>query len=244
MSTLNLEQTVGEIAAQWPAAIRVFERHHIDFCCGGKAPVSDACGSRGLDAEAVLKEIGAEIAQGAAPSAARDAGWQTAGLGSLIDHILSTHHAYMKTQLPRISAMLDKVLAKHSAQHGAVLEPLAQTFLAMRVELEGHLMKEEMVLFPLIRKMEEAGEKGELFAGSHCGSVQNPIRVMVMEHDSAGDALGTMRRLTGDYTPPTDACNTFRALYYELGALEADLHRHIHLENNILFPRAVELEER
>ncbi len=242
MSTINLELTVGEIAAQWPASIRVFERHHIDFCCGGKSPVTDACRARGLDAEAVFAEIDAELARETPASAADDAGWRTASLESLIDHILSTHHAYLKTQLPRMAAMMDKILAKHGARHGAVLEPLAATLVAMREELESHLMKEEMILFPLIRKMEDARRKGQALAGNHCGSAANPIRVMVAEHDSAGEGLERMRQLTGGFTPPEDACNTFRGLYYELGVLEADLHRHIHLENNILFPRAVALE--
>ena len=241
MSTTTAELTVGEIAARFPASIRVFERHRIDFCCGGKSPVSDACQVRGLDAATILREIDAEIGR-EAPAAPDDAGWQTASLDSLIGHILSTHHSYMKTQLPRMAAMMDKVLSKHSERHGDVLEPLAVTLFAMREELESHLMKEEMILFPLIRKMEDAVQSGQPFAGSHCGSVQNPIRVMLMEHDSAGEGLERIRQLTNGLTPPEDACNTFRGLYYELGALEADLHRHIHLENNILFPRAVELE--
>jgi regulator of cell morphogenesis and NO signaling len=242
MSTLNAELTVGQIAAEMPASIRVFERHQIDFCCGGKVPVADACQSRGLDAQRLLNEIDLEISQAASGGGEADRQWRTASLGSLVDHIVSTHHLYLKTNLPRIAAMMDKVLAAHSARHRDVLEPLARTFFAMREELDSHLMKEEMILFPLIRKIEAAGQPPQPFAGFHCGSVQNPIRVMVMEHDSAGDALANLRRLTHGYTPPEDACNTFRGLYFELAALEADLHRHIHLENNILFPRAVEME--
>jgi regulator of cell morphogenesis and NO signaling len=242
MSTLNAELSVGQIAAELPASIRVFERHQIDFCCGGKVPVADACQARGLDAEELLKEIDAEVSHASPESGEADREWRTASLGSLVDHIVSNHHVYLKTNLPRIAAMVDKVLAAHSTRHGEVLEPLAMTFFAMREELDSHLMKEEMILFPLIRKIEAAGASGQPSAGFHCGSIQNPIRVMVMEHDSAGDALANMRRLTNGYTPPEDACNTFRGLYFELAALEADLHRHIHLENNILFPRAVEME--
>ena len=242
MSTLNRELTVGEIAAQVPASIRVFERHRIDFCCGGKLPVSEACGARGLDPDAVLDEIDAESAQTATQQAEDTAGWQSAPLGTLVDHILSTHHAYLKTHLPRIAGMMDKVLSAHGERHGDMLEPLAAGFFAMQEELDAHLMKEEMVLFPLIRKIEEASRAGQAFGGYHCGSVQNPIRVMVMEHDSAGDALAGMRQITGGYTAPPDACNTFRGLFFELQVLETDLHRHIHLENNILFPRAVKLE--
>jgi regulator of cell morphogenesis and NO signaling len=242
MSTLNRELTVGEIAAQSPVSIRVFERRRIDFCCGGKTPFDAACIARGLDPEAVLQEIDCEAARIAPASADSDGQWQSAPLGTLADHILSTHHAYLKTQLPRIAAMFDQVLAAHGSRHGAMLEPLAASFFAMQEELNGHLMKEEMVLFPLIRKIEESSRSGQAFGGYHCGSVQNPIRVMVMEHDSAGEALSKMRQITKGYAVPDDACATFQALFLELGALESDLHRHIHLENNILFPRAVEVE--
>jgi len=242
MSTLNRELTVGEIAAQSPAAIRVFERHHIDFCCGGNVPLRAASTARGLALEFLVQEIDAEIAGGALSTEKAGPDWQSASLSDLIEHIVATHHAYMKAQLPRIAEMMDKVLARHSANHGGVLEPLAMTFFAMREELEAHLMKEEMILFPLIRRIEHARQSGAVPPPSHCGSVGNPIRVMVMEHDSAGDALAKIRELTGGLTPPADACNTFRALYFELEALEADLHQHIHLENNILFPRAVEME--
>jgi regulator of cell morphogenesis and NO signaling len=231
--------TVGQIAAQSPLSIRVFERHQIDFCCGGNQPLSQACVARGLDPAEILDEIDGEA--GTAAEADGEIDWKTASLNSLIDHIISTHHVYMKTQLPRMGAMLEKIVAKHSDRYGEVLQ-VAATFSAMREELEGHLMKEEMILFPLIRRMEEARRRGQAIPASHCGSVQNPIRVMVMEHDSAGEGLGELRRLTNGYAPPEDACNTFRALYAEMAVLERDLHQHIHLENNILFPRAVELE--
>ena len=135
--------------------------------------------------------------------------------------------------------MLEKILGKHGQRHGDVLLPLAETFRPMHEELDGHLMKEEMILFPLIRQLDTAGVSGP---GFHCGSLRNPIRVMTMEHDNAGEALARLRELTAGYTPPDDACNTFRAFYAELADLERDLHRHIHLENNILFPRAVERE--
>ena len=228
--------TVGEIAARMPASVRVLEQLGIDFCCGGQAPFSEACQARSLDPAAVLEQI--ERSAAGATAAAPD--WQSAPLASLIDHILNTHHAYLKSELPRLEAMLEKILAKHSERHGDVLSALADTFRPMHEELDGHMMKEEHILFPLIRSLESAPGRDVRF--SHCGSVQNPIRVMVMEHDSAGEALARMRDITSGYTPPEDACNTFRAFYYELAELERDLHQHIHLENNILFPRAIELE--
>ena len=238
MNTFSPQTMVGEIAARMPLSVRVFERLGLDFCCGGKVPLEEACEAKGLNPATVLEDIEgvAKAAQDGPPTTA----WHAAPLDSLIDHILTTHHVYMKAQLPRLEAMLEKILSKHGARHADVLIPLAETFRPMKEELDGHLMKEEMILFPLIRHLAKgAGAQGRDF---HCGTVQNPIRVMAMEHESAGGALVRLRELTGGYTPPEDACNTYRAFYAELADMERDLHRHIHLENNILFPRAVELE--
>jgi regulator of cell morphogenesis and NO signaling len=234
MTTTTTDRTVGQIAAESPAAIRVFEKHGIDFCCGGKIPVTEACSRKGLDPAVLLAEIDRAIQIPAEDST----DWQAAPLPALIDHILNTHHAYMKTQLPREAALLAKVLHAHSDRHGDMLRAVAAFYGPMKAELDGHLAKEEMVLFPLVRALDGGAKAGSF----HCGSVQNPIRVMWMEHDSAGEALAELRRLTSDYTAPEDACNTFRALYFELADIERDLHRHIHLENNILFPRAIALE--
>jgi regulator of cell morphogenesis and NO signaling len=231
MMTLSLQTTVGEIAAKTPASVRVFEKYGIDFCCGGSVGFEQACQARGADPAGLMQEIEEAERQ---PGDLED--WSEAGLGALIDHIITRHHTYLKTNLPRIQAMLDKVVSKHSSLHGAMLETLARTFAAMKEELEAHLMKEEMILFPMIRALEEGQA-----ARSHCGFIGNPIRVMLMEHDSAGSALAEMRRATSGYSAPETACNTFRALFYELEALEGDLHLHIHLENNVLFPRALSL---
>jgi regulator of cell morphogenesis and NO signaling len=226
MTTLTSERTVGQIAAALPASVRVFEKHGIDFCCGGAVPLTDACRRAGVDPALLLHEI--DQAVQVPSSDATD--WLTAPIPALIDHILDTHHVYMKAQLPRLEAMLAKVLQAHGDRHGETLRELAAVYAPMKAELDAHLLKEERILFPMI-----------LTGASHCGGVQNPIRVMLYEHDSAGDALLQMRRITADYTPPPDACNTFRALYHELSEMERDLHRHIHLENNILFPRALSL---
>ena len=233
MITMTPDRCVGQIAAEVPASVRVFEKHGIDFCCGGKIPVTEACRRLGLDAGSLLAEID-RAAQGPVEDSTD---WTTAPLPALIDHILDTHHVYTRAQLPRLEAMLDKVLQAHGDRHGETLRAVAAVFAPMKAELDGHLAKEEMILFPLIRRLVD-GQK----EASHCGSVQNPIRVMLHEHDSAGEGLVQLRRLTGGYAPPADACNTFRALYFELADLERDLHRHIHLENNVLFPRAIELE--
>jgi regulator of cell morphogenesis and NO signaling len=232
MMTLTQNRTVGEIAAEVPASMRIFEKYGIDFCCGGKIAVAEACVRAKVDASSLLAEID-EAAQGPAGEATD---WSAAPLGALIEHIVETHHVYLKTQLPRLEAMLEKVTRGY-VQHGETLRAIAGVFAPMKAELLGHLIKEEMVLFPLIRGL-VAGEGGSF----HCGSVQNPIRVMCFEHDSAGEGLARLRHITSGFAAPSDACNTFRALYHELEDLERDLHRHIHLENNILFPRAIELE--
>jgi regulator of cell morphogenesis and NO signaling len=231
-------KTVGEIAAENPASVRVFQKYGIDFCCGGKLPLAEACGARGIEIGALSAEL-QQAASGSAPDA-RD--WMSATLAELIDHIVRTHHDYLKAELPRLDAMLAKVLAAHGERHGDSLVPLSHTFAALRAELESHLWKEERVLFPIVCNLEAARAAGGQAPAAHCGSVNNPIRVMEHEHDSAGRALETMRRLTGNYTLPEGACNTYRALFSGLEELEADLHRHIHLENNILFPRAAQLE--
>ncbi|HTS26010.1 MAG TPA: iron-sulfur cluster repair di-iron protein [Bryobacteraceae bacterium] len=230
--TLSPDLTVGDIAAQVPAAIRVFEKHRIDYCCHGRVPLREACRSVQADPAAVLQDIG--NAAGAAPDSTD---WRSESVTSLIDHIVNTHHVYLKSELPRLEAMLEKILSKHGEVHGGVLNPLAGIFGPMKEELGSHLMKEEMILFPLIRNLADGGERT-----FHCGSMANPIRVMLMEHDSAGDALARLRDLTAGFTAPPDACHTFRAFYRGLAELESDLHRHIHLENNILFPRALALE--
>jgi regulator of cell morphogenesis and NO signaling len=170
-----------------------------------------------VDPEAVMAEIERASVEGGEDTT----GWRTAPLPELIDHIVEKHHVYLKVNLPRIEEMLAKVMRAH----GQAVPPIAEVFGPMKAELDQHLMKEEMILFPMIR-MSGRGAMG-------------PIRVMLAEHDSAGDALAELRSRTGGYAVPEGACNTWRALYFELEALERDLKRHIHLENNILFPRAL-----
>ncbi|RKZ65594.1 MAG: iron-sulfur cluster repair di-iron protein, partial [Gammaproteobacteria bacterium] len=163
--------------------------------------------------------------------------WRTATLTALTNHIAEKHHAFMKRELPRVGELMAKVLNAHGANHPE-LDEVARVFEALSLELGDHLMKEEQMLFPIIQEMEITREAGR----SHCGSVNNPIGVMEYEHDNAGVALGRLRELTNDYTPPADGCPTYQALLAGLAAMERDLHEHIHKENNILHPRAVRLE--
>lgn len=220
--TAHSEKTVGEFAAQSLAATRVFEDHGIDFCCGGAKPFVEACREKRLDPASVLREIESAIAKDAASPQQTD--WNTAPFEKLIDHIVTRHHSYLREELPRLASWIAAVRSAHGERDGVVLKQLDMVFAAMKDELDQHIRKEEVVLFPAILRSE--------------GWIAQPIAMMEHEHDSAGRALAELRRLTGNYQLPAHACATYRALYAGLAAFEADLHLHIHLENNILFPRA------
>jgi regulator of cell morphogenesis and NO signaling len=232
---ISHETAVGAVVAERIGRARVFERLGIDYCCHGGTLLGEACARRSLDVEHVLSELAAADRDEAAGDDATD--YAAMPAGALADHIEQTHHAYLRQELPRLAGMLDKVAGRHGDDQPWWRE-LRDTFSGLRQELELHLLKEEQVLFPLVKRLEAASQKFPI----HCGSVANPIRVMEHEHDDAGEVLAKIRALTEAHPLPADACNTRRALYDGLAALEADLHRHIHKENNILFPRASELE--
>ncbi|NUQ01688.1 MAG: iron-sulfur cluster repair di-iron protein [Armatimonadetes bacterium] len=235
MHTCELEKQVGELVTERPSRSRVFERFGIDYCCGGKLPLGAACERRGVNPEEVVAALEAHDLV-AAPE---ETDWNTASLTELADHIVATHHAYLRAELPRLDAMTEKVARVHGDRH-AWLSGIRATFVGLKAELESHMMKEEQILFPLCRRLEQASG-AESF---HCGSIGNPIRVMEHEHDDAGRALETLRELSSGFTAPIEACNTFRAMLDGLHELEQDLHIHIHKENNILFPRAIAAEAR
>ena len=230
--------TVAEIAASSLAAVRVFEKLGIDHCCGGKRPLAEVCQEKGYDAQAVERELDA-AAEGD-PEANAD--WNTASLGELIGHIVGTHHEYLRRELPAIQARLDKVYRVYNERYGPTLPGLPEVFAALRAELEMHTRKEEMILFPAIAAYEAAEQSGQPLPAAPFGSIANPIHMMKAEHESAGRALMEIRRITSDFLSPEYACVTYRALMSGLQDLERDLHAHIHLENNILFPRAQQLE--
>jgi regulator of cell morphogenesis and NO signaling len=229
----KLETTVGQLVIDRPARARIFESFGIDYCCGGKIPLAEAIRKKGLDEKTVLGVL--DAFDDATPQAERN--WGDASLTELADHIESTHHAYLKEELPRLDFMVHKVANRHGDHHAELVE-VAHIFDAFKAELESHMMKEERILFPLCRQLEKASGPQSF----HCGSVQNPIAVMIREHDDAGDAMARMRKLTNDYTPPLDACGTYRAMFDGLKQIEQDMHRHVHKENSILFPKAVEAE--
>ena len=236
MSTQEI--TVREIAIENPASIRVFEKFGIDYCCGGRKPLTAACAERNLDPALVLAEL--EGASQAGTATARD--WNKEPLGALCRHIVSAHHDYVRSELPRLGLFAQKVVARHGSDRSE-LPQIQQLVGAVGEELLQHLSKEEVVLFPYIRNLEESlATCGPRSLGCF-GTVRNPIRVMMAEHDAAGALLSQIRELSSDYTPPEGACPTYRGFYQALSEFERDLHQHVHLENNILFPRAIELEE-
>jgi regulator of cell morphogenesis and NO signaling len=226
---------VGDIVAKYPRAAHVFEAHRIDYCCGGDHPLTEACDAAGATPQVVLNEILRAVAE---PLADRD--WTADTLAELIAHIVDVHHGYLRAELPILANRLQKVLAAHGERHGASLSALSAAFDELHRDLGPHLEKEERILFPAILRCEQAAvEPGGAPAGA--AGLRRPIAVMQQEHQAAGRALNEMRTCADDYTVPADGCATYRALFDGLVRLEADLHRHIHLENNILFPRVIGL---
>jgi regulator of cell morphogenesis and NO signaling len=235
MSQVSLEKTVGEWVRERPSRSRVFERFGIDYCCGGKKPLGAACHEKGVSEDTVLAALDASDAA----VQTDEIDWSQRTMTELCDHIVSRHHDRLRQELPRIEFMARKVAAAHGERHPELRE-VANVFDDLQSELLMHMRKEEEVLFPLIRQMEET----DRVPSFHCGSLGMPISVMEHEHDNAGRALEDLRRLTGGHASPADACNTFRALLNALEDLEADMHQHVHKENNILFPAARACEER
>ena len=228
-------QTVGQMVVERPQRSRVFDRLHIDYCCGGKRTLAEACTKRGLDLKTVIAELEAFDAEAEAQGdAVRPANLT---MTELADDIERTHHAYLREELPRLGNLVKKVSAVHGQAH-PWLTGLTSVYAELVAELEPHMLKEEQILFPLIRELDQATTAPSF----HCGSVGNPIRMMEMEHQNAGAALDRIREMTTDYEIPEGACNSFRAMLSGLEHLEADLHLHIHKENEILFPKASEME--
>ena len=230
-------QTVREIALQEPASMRVFERFGIDYCCGGRKPLAEACAAGNIEVDVVI----AALESAAIESAPAVKDWQLSPLEELVAHIVATHHSYVKTELPRLAVLAQKVVNRHGTQR-AELPKLQSALAQLDAELTQHLAKEEAVLFPYIVQLERARAAGSARPASCFGNVANPIEMMTQEHDAAGALLAEMRRLSGNFTTPPDACPTYHAYYDGLREFEQDLHQHIHLENNILFPRAIVLE--
>jgi regulator of cell morphogenesis and NO signaling len=223
--------SVGELVATHPAFSRVFEKVGIDYCCGGKRSLDEVCLEKGLDPETLLTAL---KAIDVSSDTEQPVDWNHQLLAELCDNIVSQHHEYLREELPRLKGMLEKLVRVHGANHPE-LGSIEKYFVQLKSEMEQHMMKEEHVLFPAIRDMERLKKTPSI----SCGTLDMPISVMEQEHELAGSILKIFRELSDGYTPPPSACNTYRAAYEALARLEADMHEHVHKENNILFPRAL-----
>jgi len=231
-------QTVREIAIEHPTTVRVFESLGIDYCCGGKRSLRDACQRAGVPVEHAL-DLLAAIKE---DSTVDTANWGGASTQELIRHIVGRHHSYVHSETPRLMTMFEKVVSRHGQAHPE-LASIRDLFKALTEELSVHMHKEENVLFPYFEQMESAVARGAAPPPAVFGSVEMPISRMLADHDDAGELLAKIRALSAEYQAPDSACPTYRALYHGLEEFERDLHHHVHLENNILFPRALHMEQ-
>lgn len=235
---IRTETTVAELASAHPGTIRVFQKHGIDFCCGGRRTLEAACREHGI----ALADLTGDLTGALVGPAPGDFPWTTAPLDEVVERIVTRYHQWLYDELPRLATMMDKVVRVHGERHPELAQ-VARTYFAIEQDLGPHMMKEERVLFPYIAQLQETAATGGALAGSPFGTVEDPIRMMEIEHEAVGGLLAKLREQTSDYTVPVDACNTFRGLYHGLEELERELHEHIHVENNVLHPRAIALEE-
>jgi regulator of cell morphogenesis and NO signaling len=238
---ISKDSIVGAIVAQDYRAASIFEREGIDFCCSGNRTIEAACNDRQLPIAALIEELQQTIGDGTEKKDAA-ADYNSWPIELLADYIEQKHHRYVTTQIPVIKSMVEKIVRVHGSRHPELAE-IQTNFDACAGELAVHMKKEELMLFPYIRKMVHAKQAGHYQVASPFGTVKNPIATMMHDHDAEGERFRKIKTLSNSYTAPADGCNTYRAAFATLQAFENDLHLHIHLENNILFPKAVELEQ-
>ncbi|MGZ4762448.1 MAG: iron-sulfur cluster repair di-iron protein [Ilumatobacteraceae bacterium] len=232
MVTIDLSMTLAAVVDAYPQLAREFEQRGLDYCCGGDTTLADGCVKEGLDPEATAAELSAAAAECSAV-----AEWTSMTAPELVADLESTHHRYLWQEMPRVSTLVDKIVSVHGGRHPELAE-VAACYEQVRADLEPHMLKEERMLFPMIRELAGSTDVPSF----HCGSLRNPISVMLLEHDAVGDMFAKLRLLTGGYQPPADGCATYVACFAALAEMEADTHLHIHKENNVLFPMVVRLE--
>lgn len=236
METL-LQKSIGEIVAADYRTSDIFKNHGIDFCCGGKKSLSKVCAEKNIDVELLAKEL--ENIKNISSTVHNFDSWK---LDFLTDYIINTHHSYVEREMMTIYEYAKKVATVHGHHYTEMVE-VAEIFYDVSKELVAHMRKEELILFPYIKELAKALENKTTIAKPGFMSVENPIQAMIYEHKTVGEMLHNIDEITHNYTPPEDACNTFRVLLAKLNEFENDLHTHIHLENNILFPKAIALEK-
>jgi len=237
---INATKTVAEHAIEHPSSKRVFEKLKIDYCCGGKISLAEACENKNISVTDLSGLLEAEEQRALDTFSEPD--HSAMSLASLSDYIVRKHHVFTRDEDARIAALLEKVCGVHGTREPKLLE-IQMIFGTLRLELENHMLKEERMLFPYISLMESSLAFGLPVPPAPFGTTRNPVRVMITEHDAAAEQLRAIRELSDDFQPPEWACPTYRALLEALEGLEKDLFRHIHLENNILFPKAIEMED-
>jgi len=231
------ELTIGELVTKDFRKAQVFKKLGIDFCCGGKKTLSEVCGKKGIDIHKVEAELAAVSSEGQATGE----NFQIWGLDFLSDYVINVHHNYVRESIPFLTEISQKVARVHGDRHPE-LRKVAEVFAAVAKDLSLHITKEESILFPYIKEMVAAKKAGSSLPVSMFGGVVNPINVMEMEHEGAGEDLSELRSLTNNYELPEDACTSYKILFQKLEEFESDLFQHVHLESNILFPKALELE--
>jgi regulator of cell morphogenesis and NO signaling len=234
---ITSDTRVGEIAAANPSATRVFEDAGVDYCCGGKKSLHDACMSAGVSSEEILQRL----RENQASVGEDDRNWTSAALGELTEHIREKHHRYVREAIQRVQPLAAKVKGKHGLKHPELAQ-IEELFSQVSREMTGHMQKEEQLLFPYIEALDRAANGQEKIERPFFQTVRNPVHAMMEEHDAAAAVVRQIRDASSGYTLPEGACASYQALYRDLHEFETDLHRHVHLENNILFPRAVDLE--
>lgn len=234
----NQENIIGELVAQDYRTSSVFKKYGIDFCCQGNRNILEACTKKGIDPKLVIDDLEKVTTE----QSDTNTDFKSWPLDLLADYIEKKHHRYVEARTLEIKPYLDKICRVHGERHPELFE-IREQFYASAGELAAHMKKEEFILFPFVRKMVKAKQEGATVATPHFGTVENPVQMMKEEHSTEGDRFSKIDELSSHYTPPADACNTYQVTYALLKEFEQDLHMHIHLENNILFPKAIALEK-
>jgi regulator of cell morphogenesis and NO signaling len=229
--------TLSQIVSSNYKTAAVFEKYDLDFCCGGDITVSEACERKGLDSSKILDEL--QLLKNENKPDDKFGEWS---LDFLVDYIVNNHHAYVNKMIPLLAEHTQKIASKHGENHPELIE-VSNSFSRVYKDLKQHMMKEEQILFPFIKQLANAERNGSKSEAPFFGTVRNPIRMMEAEHEAAGNELHEIRRLTDNYSVPEDACNTYRVTMQELKEFEEDLHKHVYLENYILFPKSIKLED-
>jgi regulator of cell morphogenesis and NO signaling len=231
------ETKVKEIAAANPRATRILEQAGVDYCCGGNKSLHDACAHVGVSEEEIMERL----RENKADVEPADKNWASAPLGDLTQHIREKHHRYVREAVQRVPALLTRVKTKHGNNHPEIAE-IEDLFLKIGRDMTMHMQTEEQILFPYIEALERAANGEAVLEPPFFQAVRNPVQAMMEEHDAAAALVNQIHAASSAYTPPANACASYQALYRDLQEFEADLHEHVHLENNILFPRAIEME--